>query len=123
MRCLHGRAAARAGGGEVQARQLRAKLGVRQRPPRPLRREPPARTALGWGGGAAEQEAYGAQGGEGCGAGALAQRQALQAAEQLAAAGMKPLGIMSHFACADDATDSVSEKQLLFYLTFCLQRR
>ena len=38
---------------------------------------------------------------------------ALQAAEQLAAAGMKPLGIMSHFACADDATDSVSEKQLL----------
>lgn len=37
---------------------------------------------------------------------------ALEAAEQLAAAGMKPMGVMSHFACADEADDDRSDTQL-----------
>lgn len=38
---------------------------------------------------------------------------ALQAAEQLAAAGMKPVGVMTHFACADDEEDTRSPRQLM----------
>ena len=38
---------------------------------------------------------------------------ALQAAEQLAAAGMKPVGVMTHFACADDEQDPRTSRQLL----------
>ncbi|MCG8391577.1 MAG: alanine racemase [Pseudomonadales bacterium] len=38
---------------------------------------------------------------------------AMEAAGQLAAAGMKPVGVMSHFACADDASDTTTDKQLL----------
>ncbi|PHR65223.1 alanine racemase [Alcanivorax sp.] len=38
---------------------------------------------------------------------------ALQAAAQLRAAGMAPVGVMSHFACADVSQDTYSEKQLL----------
>ncbi|WP_303759952.1 alanine racemase [Alcanivorax jadensis] len=37
---------------------------------------------------------------------------ALEAAGQLAAAGMKPMGVMSHFACADEASDGRSNTQL-----------
>lgn len=36
---------------------------------------------------------------------------ALQAAEQLAAAGMKPVGVMTHFACADDEQDACTTRQ------------
>ena len=38
---------------------------------------------------------------------------ALQAAAQLRAGGMAPVGVMSHFACADVSQDRYSEKQLL----------
>lgn len=38
---------------------------------------------------------------------------ALQAAEQLAAAGMKPVGVMTHFACADDEQDGRTARQLM----------
>ena len=38
---------------------------------------------------------------------------ALQAAAQLRAGGMAPVGVMSHFACADVSQDAYSEKQLL----------
>ncbi|MED5387301.1 MAG: alanine racemase [Pseudomonadota bacterium] len=37
---------------------------------------------------------------------------AIQAAEQLAAAGMKPMGVMTHFACADDDNDTRTARQL-----------
>lgn len=38
---------------------------------------------------------------------------ALQAGEQLAAAGMKPVGVMTHFACADDEQDARTSRQLM----------
>ena len=37
---------------------------------------------------------------------------ALEAAQQLIAAGMTPVGVMTHFACADDAEDGRTESQL-----------
>lgn len=37
---------------------------------------------------------------------------ALETAGQLTAAGMKPVGVMSHFACADEADDGRSDSQL-----------